>query len=240
MKLNFVWFDLGYTLVYMNREKYLRNMLRDKGADLELRTIEKAYHMTDKLFMRDYRGVLGKKRDEFMPLYFEKLLDYLQISLDVNEALCDFYKEESKVIVNERLWLAYEKSYDVLSMLKLSGIGTGIISNWDNSARRVLRQNRLDELLDVVVVSSEVDYAKPDEKIFRYALDKAGVNSDECLYVGDNFYDDVTGSRKVKMEALLINPYGREGIEEISDVPVISNISELPGFLEENYNIRSI
>lgn len=102
-----------------------------------------------------------------MPLYFKKLLDYLQISLNSNEALFDFYKEESKVIENERLWFAYEKSYDILSMLKQNGIKTGLGS-------------------------------------------------------------------------LLINPYGRDGIEEIDDVPVISNISGLPDFLNDHYKIELV
>jgi len=97
----------------------------------------------------------------------------------------------------------------------------GIISNWDHSARGLLAAHGLTGFFDPIVISSEVGCEKPSERIFRIALEKAGVPAERCLYVGDNYYDDAVGCRKVGMRPLILNPYGRLGIEEIEDCPLI-------------------
>lgn len=71
-----------------------------------------------------------------------------------------------------------------------------------------------------------------------FALKKANIKSQECLFVGDNYYDDIVGSSKVRMKAVLINPYERIGIEELKYNHIIANISELPKFIEQNYNLK--
>ena len=83
------------------------------------------------------------------------------------------------------------------------------------------------EFFDHLVISCEVDCTKPDKRIFEIALQQAGVSARDCIYIGDNYYDDVLGSRKVGMNALVINRFGRLGVEEITDCPVIHRLSDL-------------
>lgn len=233
MTIKYIWFDLGYTLVYLKREKRLQDILSKAYKYIDIREIEMAYHLTDKFFMREHRGLLCQPKKKFMPLYLEKLFDNLHLELD-NKYLNMLLNRKSL----EEEWVAYESVISVLSTLKSNSIRIGLISNWDNTSRSVLKQNNLYDLLDDIVISSEVGYEKPSKEIFTFALNKAKVKSDECLYVGDNYYDDVVGCNKVKMKALLINPYGKIGIEELNYYEIISNISQLPEFLEKNYNIK--
>jgi putative hydrolase of the HAD superfamily len=124
-------------------------------------------------------------------------------------------------------WLPYETSHAVLDALKREAIGLGIISNWDQSARDVLREAGLIDYFDPIVISCEVGHTKPNPAIFKTALALAGVKPDSCLYVGDNYYDDALGSRALGMEALIINHFGRQGVEEIGDCPVLGDLSEV-------------
>ena len=62
-------------------------------------------------------------------------------------------------------------------------------------------------------------------------MQTAGVNARDCIYIGDNYYDDAVGSRKVGMPALIINRFGTLGVEEIKDCPIINDISEILNFL---------
>ena len=107
----------------------------------------------------------------------------------------------------------------------------GIISNWDVSARAILKKHRLDVFFEHVFISSEVGCEKPDVKIFQRALEAASIRPGECIYVGDNYYDDAVGSRKAGIEPLIINRYGQLGIEELGECSVICDIRELPGHL---------
>ncbi|WP_018752689.1 HAD family hydrolase [Paenibacillus sanguinis] len=226
--IRYVWFDLGYTLVKTNREEVYLQTLQGLGVTKTLNEITLAYHLADKLFMREFQGVLGKDSRSYMPWYIGVLNYYLQLSLPIEEVL-----EIHRTMLKERAtgWRAFPYSKPTLRYLKELGYGIGLISNWNNTARDVLRRNQLDEELDVIVISSELELEKPDPAIFVHALQKAGVTAEESLYVGDNYYDDYIGSSQVGMSCLLINPYGKRGIEELSYGQVISGVHELPAYL---------
>lgn len=229
MQIDFVWFDLGYTLVYTEREPLFARILSDHAIQRSLEDIDRAFHYVDKLFMRDFPGMLGRKPEKFMPLYMEKLLLRLDVPLDpktfTDTWMCHWAEARTA-------WKPYGNVREVLARLKASGRRTGIISNWDPSARNVLKECCLDDLLDPVIVSCEVGAAKPSEKIFRIALEKAGVEPSRCLYVGDNYYDDAAGAATVGMKAVIINRFGNFGVEELSDQPVISDISGIFPYLD--------
>lgn len=235
MTLKYIWFDLGYTLVYSKREKIFQDILVSMNKHIDINKIKMAYHLTDKFFMREHKGLLCKSKEEFMPYYLKKLLEVLNIKVDRNILLHEINKREQKY---QKIWYTYDSAVSVLTTLKQNSIRSGIISNWDNTSRKVLCQNNLDDLLDEIVISSEVGYSKPQKEIFDFALKRANVEPDECLFVGDNYYDDIVGSSKVNMKSLLINPYGKVGIEELNYAYIISNISELPKFIERNYNLK--
>ena len=226
--IRYVWFDLGYTLVKTNREEVYLQTLRGVGVEKTLDEIAIAYHLADKLFMREFRGVLGQDSRSYMPWYIGVLNYYLQLSLPIEEVL-EVHRKRLKEQATG--WSAFSYSKPTLRYLKELGYGVGLISNWDKTARDVLRRNQLDEELDIMVISSELEVEKPDPAIFVHALQMAGITAEESLYVGDNYYDDYIGSSQVGMNCLLINPYGKQGIEELSYGQVISGVHELPAYL---------
>jgi putative hydrolase of the HAD superfamily len=108
----------------------------------------------------------------------------------------------------------------------------GIISNWDWTARDVLATAGLIHYFDPIVISAEVDCMKPESRIFELALEEAKTPAHRCLYIGDNYYDDALGSRKVGMQALIVNRFGTLGVEEVKDCPVTPHISGLLDFID--------
>ncbi len=230
MKKNYIFFDLGYTLVQLKREEKLLKILKEYNVEIPLAELDKAFHVTDKLFMREYAGVLGKERDGYMHWYMGFLLNYLNKRLPILEISDKFFEAQFKI---KDQWHVYDFAHKTLEELKQRSFGLGIISNWDPSAREVLEKNRLLDYFDNIVISSEVKYEKPDPRIFEIAFEEAGVSPGDCLYVGDNYYDDVIGSRNVGMDAVVINRFGRLGIEELDDCIVISDVSEVPALLQK-------
>ncbi|WP_080834465.1 HAD family hydrolase [Cohnella massiliensis] len=228
MTISFVWFDLGYTLVYQEREKAFERFLLEEGIDLGIERIELAYHLADKLFMREYPGVLGREPSTFYPWYIGVLNHFLGLHFDL-ERQCRRLRELQRP--PERAWRPFPEAARVLRELHGMAVGTGLISNWDASARTVLEDAGLLSLLDPVVVSSEVGAAKPDPEIFRIALERAGVPAERCLYVGDNYYDDVVGSAGAGMRSCLINRFGSRGVEEIGAATVLTSVGDVPAYL---------
>lgn len=229
LRVSFIWFDIGYTLLYMQRESTYQEALRKFGIDKPIDEITTGFHLTDKLFMREYPGIFLKPREVYMPSYLG-ILNY-RLGLNLNVCELDAYWEEVKKKM-DNYWLPFNGVVDVLDTLKKDSIGLGVISNWDCTARDVLSDAGLIDYFDHLIISCEVGVNKPDAAIFTLALQTAGVRAQECMYVGDNYYDDVLGSRKVGMQAVIINRFGTLGIEEINDCPIIGDISNVLNFLK--------
>ncbi|GED69915.1 hypothetical protein BRE01_36170 [Brevibacillus reuszeri] len=226
--IQFLWFDLGYTLVKMNREEIYQKVLGEFDVYRSQEEIALAYHRTDKLFMREYQGVLGKDSRAFLPWYVGALNYKLRLSLPIEDVVHVYRKLASEFPLQ---WTAFDGAKETLGELKNLGYKLGLISNWDQTARVVLENNGLVEVLDEIFISSEVGLEKPDPAFFRLALEKANVTSNQSLYIGDNYYDDVIGCQKVGMHCLLINPYGNCGTEELSYQPVIRGIQDVATYL---------
>ena len=228
MKISYIWFDIGYTLLRMKREITYSQALKTFGHDVSVETLEKEFHWVDKLFMREYPGVFLKGRGVYMP-WFLGILNYrLGIALDVSEIDKCWEKIQ---LSTEDYWIPFDNVHAVLTELKESALRMGVISNWDHSARGLLERHDLIEFFDHCIISSEVGINKPDPAIFNLAMQKADAAPQECIYVGDNYYDDAVGSRKVGMQTLILNRFGNLGVEEIDDTPIIQNLTQIKDHL---------
>jgi len=230
MEKTFIWFDLGYTLVYQNREKPFLDTLRTFDLEADAEEVHRVFHLVDKHFMREFPHVFGGDKLTYMPWYF----GMVQYRLGIRFDLCSFFELWQEAIGHPvDSWIAYPFAVEVLDELKSKGYRLGIISNWDSSARAIIEKHGFDRFFELIVISSEIGWEKPDVEIFNRAVDRAGAAPEQSIYVGDNYYDDAVGCRKAGLQPIIVNRYGSLGIEEIDDCPVIQDIREIEGFLQE-------
>jgi putative hydrolase of the HAD superfamily len=68
--------------------------------------------------------------------------------------------------------------------------------------------------LDVVVISGDHGFHKPDVRLFQIALEEMRLGSDEVVFVGDSATRDICGAQEAKLRAVLLdrrrNPEGQE------------------------------
>jgi putative hydrolase of the HAD superfamily len=64
------------------------------------------------------------------------------------------------------------------------------------------------EFFDFAVAGGEVNSYKPDPGLFEHALQHAKVSPHEAVYVGDNYFADVIGSRRAGLTPILYDPLG--------------------------------
>ena len=112
-------------------------------------------------------------------------------------------------------WRLYPEVEKTLGDLRGRGLTLGIISNWSTRLRSIARATGLEPLVDFIVVSSEVGARKPDPRIFRAALERAGTAPSETVYVGDQVEDDVRGSERMGIRPFLVRrkPGAPEGVD---------------------------
>lgn len=224
----YIWFDLGYTLLKLERDKLFQGVLEEFGFSISTDEIEKAFHLTDKLFMRMYPGIIGKKRSFYMPLYLGNMV----YTLGIRTGICPLYEKWKRKMENPfDVWIPFNNVKEELKKLISEGYNLGVISNWDKTAVPLLEKFELVSYFDDIIISSDVGYEKPNPKIFKIALDQASVLAEDCLYVGDNYYDDGIGSMKIGMDFVIVNPYGVLGVEELKDCSIVPDISHLREYL---------
>ncbi|RZJ90494.1 MAG: noncanonical pyrimidine nucleotidase, YjjG family [Chryseobacterium sp.] len=74
----------------------------------------------------------------------------------------------------------------------------------------------LNPYFENVIISEDVGVNKPDQRIFRYALDKSGASIEESIMIGDSLEADIYGAQNFGMEAIFFNPLYQD---KPSDVP---------------------
>jgi putative hydrolase of the HAD superfamily len=126
------------------------------------------------------------------------------------------------------VWKFYDDVEPALLDLRSRGLRVGIVSNWDTRLKSISDGLGLTRLVDFIVISAEVGVRKPDPRIFRMALDKAGVRPEEAIHVGDLPEEDAEGAKRAGVRPVLIDRRKRITPAVVpSDVPVVTSLSEL-------------
>lgn len=115
-----------------------------------------------------------------------------------------------------------------LETLKARGVRLGVLSNWSEHLSLVLERLDLDRYFSFLVVSAEVGCEKPDEKIFRLAIERAETPIDRILYIGDYPEEDILPAERIGLDALLIDRYDKYGRYRL---PTIRQLTDVPGLL---------
>ena len=78
---------------------------------------------------------------------------------------------------------------------------TGLISNAWGDLRDYIVREKFDDAFDHIIISAEVGAVKPEARIFKIALEQAGVRADEAVFV-DDFAVNIEGCEKVGMQGI--------------------------------------
>ena len=103
------------------------------------------------------------------------------------------------------VWRVFDDVIPALDALASRDIRLGIISNWDERLRGLLRGLQLDQYFEAFAISCEVGFPKPSPVIFEQAAAKLGLRADAILHIGDSFEMDIEGARAAGFHALQIH-----------------------------------
>ncbi len=127
-------------------------------------------------------------------------------------------------------WHAYPETHRVLESVRGRGLRVGVISNFDSRLPPILRQLGFEFLIDTVIYSTRCGAAKPDERIFRHALEALGATAETALHVGDSLDADYHGASAAGMRAVHLH---RRGEPAAGDFPTVKHLGELDAYLDQ-------
>ncbi|KAJ0256970.1 hypothetical protein HA466_0079210 [Hirschfeldia incana] len=117
----------------------------------------------------------------------------------------DYFEEVYQYYANGEAWHLPQGAYETMSLLKNAGVKMAVVSNFDTRLRKLLKDLNVIDMFDAVIVSSEVGYEKPDDRIFKCALEQINVEANRAVHVGDD-----EGADKGGADAVGIDCYGEK------------------------------
>lgn len=109
---------------------------------------------------------------------------------------------------------------ETLEALRAEGLGLHIVSNIDDDyLMPMVERAGLHRILEHWTSSEEAESCKPHSRFFELALEKAGVEARDVLFVGDSPAHDVVGASKMGMTTALIVEEGAPPPGQFGDLP---------------------
>lgn len=220
-----VFFDAGETLLYPHPSfpELLSIVLKGEGFDVDPTKIRDTMHVVSGEFTRD-DAVGWSTSPEASRRFWGSLYRLLLQALDIpyTDAVAAAIYATFTDLASYRTFPDVEP---VLRLIRGSGLRLGLISNFEEWLERLLERVGLTPYFDVLAISGVEGMEKPDPRIFRLALDRAGVEPQDAVYVGDNPEFDTEPAEALGMLGVLLD---RRGRFPDHTGPKIATLEELP------------
>lgn len=191
MKCKAVIFDLFETLITeWGHKKYTKNeMCSDLGIERE-----KFDLYWDEKEQERYIGEIS---------FIDSIL-YVCERYDkyINESILNSITAERIKTKSSCFEYVHPDVFQLLNDLKAKGLQLAIISNCSSEEVTVIKQSKIYQYFDQVILSYEVKLQKPDIRIYEKAADLLGVALSECIFVGDGGSDELNGAKTAGMKAI--------------------------------------
>jgi putative hydrolase of the HAD superfamily len=221
-----LFLDAGGVLVFPNWERVGAALAR-RGVNVHVTALMAA----DALAKRDIDvgvTVASTNDQQRGRRYFDLVLKHAGISLtSLTEAalaeLRAYHAEHNlwETVPSEVPW--------ALGRLRALGLRLVVVSNANGTLRSVFERLGLEARVDVLVDSHDEGVEKPDPRLFRIALERAGGRAETTMHVGDMYHVDIVGARAAGLRAVLVDA---TGLYEHCDCPRVRNLIELADRLE--------
>ena len=243
MRYKGIIFDVNHTLVGISQE----SEVQEYAVGVLFREIRKHSHLSfsEGEFRRAYAEAWNSaKRGSYESL--REVRYEAVVGQTVGKFGLTFSADEMEHILQRYMEPLYQASFVIPGMRELMlalrpRFRLGALTNYKYSSgiRTMLAKLKLDDLVDVLVVSSEVGWKKPAPKIYNEMVQQLEVAPTECISVGNELEKDLWQARKLGMATILFEP--RE-IGLFVDTEVASILRERIGAqeLKCDYIARSV
>ncbi len=178
----------------------------------------------EQVAMASIHRVIGMGSD----ILVEELLGY-----DVPEA-GDRHKEEFKTLRDEMR--AFPRAAELLREVARRGPKVVLASSANEQDLEAMRKAiDADDVVDIFTSSKDVETSKPAPDIFQVALDRAEVDAEHAIVVGDTIWD-IQAARKVGLDCIgvLTGGLGRGELEDAGVVAVYDDVGQLLDNLDDS------
>lgn len=229
--LKWIFFDLGSTITDESPfENYMLNFvykfLENANVSINVESFNERLRkvIEERLFGNEgYWGVVRELVNHFT--------DEEKIFQEISEEFCKYiapkYVEMQQV---------YPEAITVLKELK-DKWELGIIANQPKKTGNYLQKTGLAKYFEVIALSEDLGFSKPNPKIFLHALATAKCQPEKALMVGDRLDNDIAPAKAIGMKTVRIKRGLMTIQKPLSDMEIadyeIYSLTELPMLLSK-------
>jgi putative hydrolase of the HAD superfamily len=214
MDIRAIAFDVNGTLVRIVTEDGMDQIFRAAGHFLTYQGVDLRRHEVRGLYFRLMKEQLQASPEAYPEfdavaiwgrIIAEHATDFTRaLPAKKLEQMPLFLAEMSRGISRRRLGL-YPHVRGVLDVLR-ERFPLAVVTDAQSAyARGELHKVGLLGYFDPIVVSGDHGYRKPDQRLFRLALDRMGVAAEDALYVGNDMRCDIFGAQQVGMRTVMVD-----------------------------------
>ena len=218
-KPRFIFFDVGNTLLFPNRERILAPLPEQKHPSLaEWQALERR---TKEEF--DQSALSGRIDHGFWWTFHTYLLQGCNA---FDPAVRDALVENTQKSANwDQIHPGTREALERIGQQH----AVAVISNSDGKIDAVLRRCGICDCFACITDSGNVGQEKPHPAIFAAALREMNADPAESLYVGDIYSIDYVGARNAGMQAVLFDVAGAYRGREL---PRVESLAQLEQWLQ--------
>ncbi|MFB4168805.1 HAD family hydrolase [Virgibacillus sp. JSM 102003] len=115
----------------------------------------------------------------------------------------------------------------IVNILKMQ-VKVAIITNGSTQRQKAkINNTNLNSCFEIIIVSEEVGYSKPDKRIFELALNKLNIKPEDALFVGDDLEKDIGGCQNANIKGIWFNPHKYKNDTDIKPYAEVNTFDEL-------------
>ncbi len=227
-----VFFDAGETLLSPNPSwsELSAQVLAERGHQVTVERMREAWRHGGEHFIRAaeegrmFSTSAGESHRFWTTLYAD-MLSFLGVADEgAPEVLYATFSDPAT-------YRLFPDAVPTIEEFRSRGLKVGVISNFEGWLKTLLDVLEIRELFDVVAISGDLGWEKPDARIFEWAMSEAGVGPSNSLHVGDSPNFDAQPAHDLGMCGVLLDRHGR-WIDLDAPYERVTTLSEIVSLVE--------
>lgn len=230
-----ILFDAGQTLLRVEPSvgHVYAKAARPFGVEASPDELEEAFRRLWSERRRDFPDNRGHRASEAEEReWWRKMVDgVFRVAgrrEDFGEHFDEYFAYVFDLFSRPEPWHVFEDVCPALERLRNMGLRLGVVSNWDMRLHVLIERVGLKAFFEFILTSAEAGRRKPDPTIFRQALERLALPSEQVVYIGDSYEDDVVGAQEVGIMPLLLDRHQGRSRDNC-----LATLDDLPAWIQE-------
>lgn len=228
MKYDFLLFDADDTLLDFKKSEdaSFQIVLEKSGIKGDIKRFHESYKKINDVLWSDHaKGLVSK---DFLKVErFRKFLEVNELNANPTQMSDDYLNTlPDQVFIIEGTRELLKTLHQKIPLIIVTN-GIGVVQH------KRLENSGLKPFIDLMIVSEECGYSKPDKRIFHHTLErlKISIDSSRILMIGDKLETDILGANNFGIDSCWFNPDQMTNTTDINPTYEIKHITEVLGIL---------